>query len=98
MYTHNLCLWRYGIRLIVWGIFISLFGCSYFDSTPTPPIKIPIALHQAGSVVESDIKIEQDDWIKLLLSFFVNDEPGDRDRLLTFILDHQVFHKAAQNL
>ncbi|MDD5273918.1 MAG: DUF5625 family protein [Methylovulum sp.] len=85
IYTHNLCLWRYGIRLIVWGMFISLFGCSYFDSTPTPPIKIPIALHQAGSVAEADIEIEQDDGITFLLVFFINDQPGHRDHLLDFL-------------
>jgi len=62
-----------------------LTGCSFFNSTPTPPLKIPIALHQAGTVLETDVEIEQDDRIYLRLEFLVNDQPGDRDRLLTFL-------------
>lgn len=71
--------------LILWGLFMHLAGCSFFNSTPIPPLKVPIALHQAGIVLETDVEIEQDDRIYLRLEFLVNDQPMDRDRLLTFL-------------
>lgn len=67
--------------LMLWGLFMYLTGCSSFNNTI---IKIPIALHQAGSVTEADFNIAQDDRITLRLRFFVNDQ-GHRDRLLVFL-------------
>ncbi len=71
--------------LILLSLLMSLTGCSFLNITPTPPIKIPIALHKAGSVAETEVRIAQDDRIALELWFFVNDQPGDRDRLLDFL-------------
>lgn len=71
---------------ILWGLLVCLSGCSLLDITPTPPIKIPIDLSKAGSVVETEFRIAQDDRIKLGLYFFINDKPGDRERLLRLVL------------
>ncbi len=70
---------------ILWGVFMGLTSCSLSNSAPTPPLKIPIALHQAGTVLETEVEIEQDDRVTLQLKFFVNDQAGDRDRLLAFV-------------
>lgn len=75
---------RYVMSLMVVALFMGLSGCSFINSTPTPPLKMPIALYQAGSVAESDLEIEQDDRINFQLTFFVNDQPGHRDRLRDF--------------
>ena len=69
----------------LWGLFMCLTGCSLWNSTPTPPLIIPFALHQAGTVLETDVEIEQDRRIILDFRFYVNDQPEDRDRLLTFL-------------
>ncbi|EGW22060.1 DUF5625 family protein [Methylobacter tundripaludum] len=64
------------------GLLMCLTGCTFFDNTI---IKMPIALHQAGSVAEADFEIAQDDRVTLQLRFFVNDQPDDRKRLLAFL-------------
>ncbi|SJM93437.1 DUF5625 family protein [Crenothrix polyspora] len=68
--------------IIILILFICLTGCSFFTYKI---IDTPIALHKAGNVIETDFKIEQDDKISLKLRFFVNDQPGDRNRLLDFL-------------
>ena len=70
--------------IFIWliSLLVCLTGCSFLDPRL---INTPIDLHKAGSVVETDFKIAQDDKISLQLSFLVNDQPGDRDRLLTFL-------------
>lgn len=42
---------------------------SLFDSTPTPPISVPIDLSQAGSVVEMDVRIKETWGHDFLLDF-----------------------------
>jgi hypothetical protein len=68
----------------LWGLFMCLTGCSFVHPNNTI-ISEPIALHKAGSVVEANFEIEQNDSVGLHLWFFVNDQPGDRDRLLDFL-------------
>ena len=71
--------------LLYFTVLMSLANCTLPNSTPTPPISIPIALHKANTVLETEVEIEQNDRIKLLLIFYVNDQPGDRDRLMTLL-------------
>ena len=40
-----------GLTLL--SLLMYLGGCSLLNMTPTPPIKIPIALHKAGIVAET---------------------------------------------
>ena len=61
------------------GLLIFLFGCS------NSIIKVPIDLHQAGSVVEVNFEIPQNDRVALHLWFFVNEQLNDRDHLLDFL-------------
>lgn len=69
----------------LWGLFMCLTGCSLWNSTPTPPLIIPFALHQAGTVLETDVEIEEGHRTVLDFRFYVNDQPGNRDWLLTFL-------------
>jgi len=62
-----------------WAFLMCLTGCS------NNIINKPIALDKAGSVVEAKFEIPQDDRIYLRLEFLVNDQPGDRERLLAFL-------------
>lgn len=63
----------------LWASLMWLTGCS------NNIINKPIALHKAGSVVEAKFEIPEKDGIYLRLEFLVNDQPGDRERLLTFL-------------
>jgi hypothetical protein len=68
----------------LWGLFMCLTGCSFVHPNNII-ISEPIALHKAGSVVEANFEIKQNDSVRLHLWFFVNDQPGDRNRLLDFL-------------
>jgi hypothetical protein len=73
------------ITIFILSLLMYLTGCSSSDSTPTPPLIIPFALHQAGTVLETDVEIEQGHRTVLDFRFYVNNQPGNRDWLLTFL-------------
>ena len=62
-------------------IFFLLLGCLPSNNI----LRIPISLHKAGSTIEADFEIEQDDSVSLSLWFFVNKEREDRDHLMDFL-------------
>ena len=64
-------------------IFFLLLGCLPSNNI----LRIPFSLHKAGSTIEADFEIEQDDSVSLTLWFFVNKEREDRDRLMDFVGD-----------
>lgn len=49
----------------------------WFDSTPTPPISIPIDLSKAGSVVETEVRVEEKGAYYFSLVFLYTDEMKD---------------------
>ncbi len=60
-----------------------------FDSTPTPPISVPIDLSKAGSVVETEVRIDDDshNYIFSLHFFYINpkeDGKVDAKKVLKF--------------
>jgi len=64
----------------LWGLLMCLTGCS-----SDLIVSKPIALHKAGSVVEANFELDKKDSVKGELWFFVNDQPGDRNRLIDLL-------------
>lgn len=59
-----------------------------FDSTPTPPITLPIDLSTAGSVVETEVRVKEDGWYDFMI-----DIPYENSKVVNGVRDSNIANK-----
>jgi len=79
------------LGVIIMALSASLFGnwfTNLFDRTPIPPLHSPIDLSTAGSVVETEVRVEEDGWYDFMI-----DIPYENGKVIKGVKDVMLVRK-----